>query len=145
MDCVPPIFQVRNSQNSEDVTPIARPVSEPPSAGNSHECEICCGLSAGQQASDIVAIDPSQTMCICLCQISAPGTVSQVRASAQELTCGKIMWCGCVFCWACHQRRRDCRPTRIEHMVDCVSYILRAIGKPSFPHFARCQKSLWPH
>ena len=76
----------------------------------------------GSDGFDIVVIDSIQTMYLPVLD-SAPGTVSQVRASAQELT-HAAKSCGAAVFFVGHVTKEGAiaGPRVLEHMVDCVLY-----------------------
>ena len=83
--------------------------------------DIAASLS-GSDGFDIVVIDSIQTMYLPSLD-SAPGTVSQVRASAQELI-HAAKSCGAAVFFVGHVTKEGAiaGPRVLEHMVDCVLY-----------------------
>ncbi|MGC6530083.1 MAG: DNA repair protein RadA [Candidatus Puniceispirillaceae bacterium] len=83
--------------------------------------DIAASLS-GSDGFDIVVIDSIQTMYLPTLD-SAPGTVSQVRASAQELI-HAAKSCGAAVFFVGHVTKEGAiaGPRVLEHMVDCVLY-----------------------
>lgn len=83
--------------------------------------DIAASLS-GSDGFDVVVIDSIQTMYLPVLE-SAPGTVSQVRASAQELT-HAAKSCGAAVLFVGHVTKEGAiaGPRVLEHMVDCVLY-----------------------
>lgn len=75
-----------------------------------------------KNAADVVVIDSIQTMYLPGLE-SAPGTVSQVRASAQELTrAAKISGAAVIFVGHVTKDGAIAGPRVLEHMVDTVLY-----------------------
>ena len=83
--------------------------------------DISASLS-GSDGFDVVVIDSIQTMYLPILE-SAPGTVSQVRAAAQELT-HAAKSCGAAVFFVGHVTKEGAiaGPRVLEHMVDCVLY-----------------------
>ena len=83
--------------------------------------DIAASLS-GSDGFDVVVIDSIQTMYLPVLD-SAPGTVSQVRAAAQELT-HAAKSCGAAVFFVGHVTKEGAiaGPRVLEHMVDCVLY-----------------------
>ena len=83
--------------------------------------DIAASLT-GSDGFDVVVIDSIQTMYLPVLE-SAPGTVSQVRASAQELT-HAAKSCGAAVFFVGHVTKEGAiaGPRVLEHMVDCVLY-----------------------
>lgn len=83
--------------------------------------DIAASLTAGD-GFDIVVIDSIQTMYLPSLD-SAPGTVSQVRAAAQELI-HAAKKCGAAVFFVGHVTKEGAiaGPRVLEHMVDCVLY-----------------------
>ena len=83
--------------------------------------DIAASLTQGD-GFDIVVIDSIQTMYLPIIE-SAPGTVSQVRASAQELI-HAAKSCGAAVFFVGHVTKEGAiaGPRVLEHMVDAVLY-----------------------
>ena len=83
--------------------------------------DIAASLTQGD-GFDIVVIDSIQTMYLPIVE-SAPGTVSQVRASAQELI-HAAKSCGAAVFFVGHVTKEGAiaGPRVLEHMVDAVLY-----------------------
>ena len=83
--------------------------------------DIAASLTQGD-GFDIVVIDSIQTMYLPIIE-SAPGTVSQVRASAQELI-HAAKRCGAAVFFVGHVTKEGAiaGPRVLEHMVDAVLY-----------------------
>lgn len=89
-------------------------------ASSTNVRDILAGIDAGKY--DVVVIDSIQTMYIDNLE-SAPGTVSQVRASAQELIrVAKKRGTALFLVGHVTKDGQIAGPRVLEHMVDCVLY-----------------------
>ncbi len=115
--------------------------------------EVNCDLASATAVRDIVAsiddndapdiliIDSIQTMYVDTID-SAPGTVAQVRTSAQELIrVAKKRNIAIIFVGHVTKEGTIAGPRVLEHMVDTVLYLE---GERGVPHSARGEKPLRP-
>ncbi|MEQ9487375.1 MAG: DNA repair protein RadA [Alphaproteobacteria bacterium] len=89
-----------------------------------------CAVMEGKDAPQVIVIDSIQTMYLDLLD-SAPGTVGQVRASAQELI-RLAKRCGIALLLVGHVTKDGsiAGPRVLEHMVDSVLYFEGERGHP---------------
>lgn len=84
--------------------------------------DIVASVSSGQQPTSVLIIDSIQTMFIDSID-SAPGTVTQVRTSAQEIIrTAKAKGMAVIFVGHVTKEGQIAGPRVLEHMVDTVLY-----------------------